>query len=93
MQFATHPNFRICWNCNPQDLEDGGIRTNFEIVKDRIGLVHMRDLYEDYPYSELFQMLRGIDYQGFCLAEIPETSDPIRVMKYFRTLFEAQQAC
>lgn len=92
MQHAEHPNFFLCWNCNEQDLQDGGIKVNFEMVKNRIGLVHLKDLYDDYPWREFFQMLRGINYQGYCLAEIPETSDPIRLMKYYRALFEAQQA-
>jgi len=91
MQHAEHPNFFLCWNCNGEDLQDGGIKTNFDIVKNRIGLVHLKDLYEAYPYREFFAMLRGIDYKGYCLAEIPESSDPVRLMKYYRALFEAQQ--
>jgi len=91
IQHAQHPNFFVCWNCNGEDLQDGGIKANFEIVKNIIGLVHLKDLYEDYPYREFFQMLRGIDYKGYCLAEIPESSDPVRLMKYYRALFEVQQ--
>ncbi|RPI28784.1 MAG: sugar phosphate isomerase/epimerase [Acidobacteria bacterium] len=91
MQHANHPNFWICWNCNGEDLQDGGIKTNFEMVKNRLGLVHLKDLYDDYPWREFFKMLRGIDYKGFCLAEIAESSDPVRLMKYYRALFEAQQ--
>lgn len=91
VQYADHPNFFVCWNCNGEDLEDGGIKANFDIVRNRIGLVHLKDLYEDYPYRELFQLLHSINYTGYCLAEIAESSDPVRLMKYYRALFEAQQ--
>jgi len=35
--------------------------------------------------------LNEIHFSGFCLAEIPETKDPVRVMKYFRALWLAYQ--
>ena len=91
IQHADHPNFFVCWNSNEEDLQDGGIKANFDMVKNRIGLVHLRDLYEDYPWREFFAMLRGINYKGYCLAEIPESSDPVRLMKYYRVAFEALQ--
>jgi hypothetical protein len=50
----------------------------------------VRDLYlTEYPWRELFGLLKGIGYRGFCLTEIAETSDPDRVMKYIRALFDA----
>jgi sugar phosphate isomerase/epimerase len=89
MEHADHPNFWICWNSNPEDLLDEGIEANLAMVGSRVGLVHVRDLYVDYPYRTLFRFLNENGYPGFCLAEIPESSDPIRVMHYFRALFEA----
>ena len=89
---ADHPNVGVCWNCNPTDLADGGFDANFDLVKDKIVEVHMRDLFlEDYPWRRLFERLNGIGYSGFCLAEIPESTDPVRVMKYYRALFLAYQ--
>ena len=32
-----------------------------------------------------------IGFGGFCLAEIPPSDDPIRVMRYFRALWLAYQ--
>ncbi len=92
LEYANHPNVFACWNCNPQDLEDGGLESNFKRVGSRIGLVHMRDLYVDYPFQQLIHLLQGRKYDGYCLAEIPESSDPIRVMHYFRALFLAYQS-
>lgn len=92
LDYADHSNVWICWNSNDNDLLDGGLDSNFDLVKHRIGLVHMRDLYrEEYPWRRLYSMLNKINYSGFCLAEIPESTDPIRVMRYYRALFRAYQ--
>jgi sugar phosphate isomerase/epimerase len=92
LDHADHANLWACWNCNGEDLLDGGIEANFALVKSRLGLVHLKDLYdEDYPYRKLIQLLQGIDYSGYSLAEIPESTDPIRVMRYLRALFRVYQ--
>lgn len=87
---AAHPNVFVCWNSNSEEAVNGSIETSFELLKDRLRLVHMRDLYvSDYPWRELFRRLRGIGYQGFCLAEIPASPEPDRIMGYYRALFDA----
>jgi len=92
MDAANHPNVFVCWNSNDEDLAGDGLEANFNLVKDKIRLVHMRDLYiENYPWRQLLGLLKGIGYRGFCLAEIPESSDPDRVMKYYRALWLAYQ--
>ena len=42
-------------------------------------------------YRGLLTRLNEIEFSGFCLAEIPESKDPVRVMKYFRALWLAYQ--
>ena len=89
-EFANHPNLFACWNSNQADLEDGGLEQNFNTLSGRIGLVHMRDIYlTEYPWKRMLRMLVDSGYRGYCCAEIPETSDPIRVMHYYRALFDA----
>ena len=51
----------------------------------------MRDLYVEYPWRKLFAGLSEMNFDGYCFAEIPESADPIRVLKYFRGLFRAYQ--
>ncbi len=88
----NHPALWVCWNSNETDLLDGGLESNFNLVKSRIGQVHMRDLFlEEYPWRRLLQLLNGINFQGYCFAEIPESKDPVRVLKYFRGMFRAYQ--
>jgi len=89
---ADRKNVGVCWNSNATDLDGQGFDSNFDLVKDKILSVHLRDLYlEDYPFRKLFARLNGINFAGFCLAEIPPSDDAVRVMKYFRALWLAYQ--
>ena len=92
MAVADHPNVFTCWNSNPTDVVDGSIRDNFALVGPRIREVHLRDLTDEaYPWEELFALLAGSGYQGYTLAEIPESADPERVLRYFRALWASYQ--
>jgi sugar phosphate isomerase/epimerase len=89
---ANHPNVGACWNCNDSDLAGEGWDHNFDLLKDKIFSVHMRDLFlEDYPFRKLLTRLNEIKFTGFCLAEIPQSTDPVRVMSYYRALWLAYQ--
>jgi sugar phosphate isomerase/epimerase len=88
---GNHPGVRVCWNSNPTDLVDGGFEANFRLVRDQIGQVHMRDLFVDYPFRQLISELSKMNFDGYCFAEIPESPDPVRVLKYFTGMFRAYQ--
>src|SRR5688500_4992113 len=89
---GNHPGVKVCWNSNQTDLLDGGFEANFKLLKDQIGQVHMRDLYlEEYPFRALITNLSAMNFQGYCFAEIPESTDGVRVLRYFRGLFRAYQ--
>lgn len=89
VKVADHPNARVCWNSNQTDLSpDGTIAASFDLLKDRIGLAHITEIWNPhYPYRDLFRRLNGISYGGFTLAEIPESPEPIRLMRYYRALW------
>lgn len=92
MDVADHPSVGVCWNSNQTDLEGDGLDANFDRVKARIVAVHMRDLFlEEYPWRRLLARLNEIGFRGFCLAEVPESRDPLRVMQYYRALWLAYQ--
>jgi sugar phosphate isomerase/epimerase len=89
---ANHPNVGACWNSNASDLDGQGWDHNFDLLKDKIFSVHMVDLFsEEYPYRKLLTGLNQNKFTGFCLAEVPSSSDPVRVMKYYRALWLAYQ--
>ena len=92
MAHADHQNVFACWNSNPTDVVEGTIKDNFALVAPRIREVHLRDLTDEtYPWRELFALLTKSDYQGYTLAEIPESPDAERVLRYFRSLWIAYQ--
>jgi hypothetical protein len=82
----------VCWNSKPSDLDGEGFDHNFDLLKGKIFSVHLRDIYlEDYPFRKLLQRLGETGFTGFTLAEIPQSTDPVRVMHYFRSLWLAYQ--
>ena len=86
---ADHENVYVCWNSNFGEVEDGSILNNFNYVRGRIGLVHITELHRrEYPWRELFTLLKESGYSGYCLAEVAGSSDPIRVMSFYRALWE-----
>ena len=90
MKIADHDNVSVCWNSNPGEVVDGSVKSNFDLVKDWIRLVHINELHRiEYPWRELFSLLKKAKYDGYCLAEIPGSSDPERVMNYYCALWNA----
>jgi sugar phosphate isomerase/epimerase len=85
---ADHRNVRVCWNSNATDVKNGSVKEGFGLIRDHLGSVHINELYrEEYPWRELFILLREAGYRGYCFAEIQESADPERVMRYYRALF------
>jgi sugar phosphate isomerase/epimerase len=93
MDVADDPGVVVCWNCNSADLAGQGLEHNFNLVKDRIGTIHVHDLISEYPWPQLFALLKGSGFEGwYLLEEGRPTADPIRVMQYYRMLWERMVA-
>jgi sugar phosphate isomerase/epimerase len=92
MEVADSPQVGICWNSNPEDLENGNLKTNFELLKPWLRNAHINELWNNkYPWRDLFTLMKSTGYSRYTLAEIPESTDPIRVMHYYRALWQALQ--
>lgn len=92
LSVADHPQVGVCWNSNQSDLAGEGFDHNLDLVKNRIFSVHLRDLYlEEYPFRRLLTRLNEVGFRGYTMAEISESGDPVRVMRYFRSLWLAFQ--
>ena len=88
LKYADHPNVFACWNSNPTDVVDGSIAANFDLIAPKIREVHLRDLTDEaYPWRDLFARLVQTGYTGYTLAEISASTDPERVLQYFRRLW------
>ncbi len=68
---ANHPNVRVCWNSNAEDLSGKGLHHNFGLVMNRFGATaHVRRLDEgNYPHQQLFDLFVMLDYDGWILLE------------------------
>ncbi len=90
MELCGHPQVCLCWNCNSVDIDrkSGSIRKNFELCQKWIRHAHIHDLYAGYPYREFFSLLKGVGFGGYTMIEAPATNDPVRVLRYYRALWE-----
>lgn len=91
LDVADHPNVKVCWNCNDQDLWGDGLKANFELVRDRFGAtVHVRELnIGPYPYQDLMGLLVKSRYQGWILLECrTDPADKVRAMQEQYTVFK-----
>ena len=91
MDYADHPNAKICWNCNSQDLNGQGFEYNFNLVKNRFGdTCHVRELDRtDYPYKALLDDLVKMDFQGWVLLEChTNPDDKLKSMMEQRKVFD-----
>jgi sugar phosphate isomerase/epimerase len=90
MDIADHPRAVVCWNCNPTDLAGAGLEPNFQLVKKRLGTIHIHDLRSDaYPWQELFRLLRAANFAGWTLLEdgrVP--GDIVAAMRENRQIWE-----
>ncbi|MCL6628007.1 MAG: sugar phosphate isomerase/epimerase [Armatimonadetes bacterium] len=87
IDICDHPSVGVCWNSNPTDVNNGSIRENLELLRKKIKSVHINELWNPaYPWRELFTLLKQ-SYNRFTLAEIPESADPERVLRYYRALW------
>jgi sugar phosphate isomerase/epimerase len=92
IDYSQSPYVYINWNCDATDVEGEGFIANFNSVKDRIKGVHLHELTDPkYPYRLFFKLLSDLGYKGYCNAEVDQSCEPVRFMKYYRTLFLALQ--
>jgi sugar phosphate isomerase/epimerase len=88
LKAADHPAVGACWNSNPSDLVNGSIESSFALLRPWIRNVHLHDLTDpEYPFRDLFRLLRESGYAGYTLAEIPESKEPARLLAYFKALW------
>lgn len=101
LDIADNPALYIIWNCSdsdytgeglPKGYEGMNLRQQFNLVKDRIGCVHLRELSTPYPWRELFALMSQSKYKGYCDIEVsPASCEGVRYLKNYRALFLALQ--
>jgi len=97
IEAADHPNARVCWNSNRQDLAGAGLEYNFNLVRPWFGdTAHVRELNDPeygYPYPKLIELLVKIKYKGWVLLEaFTKPADRVEAMKEQKRIFEEMTA-
>lgn len=87
MEHCNHSSVGACWNSNPTDVVNGSVRQNFELLRPYLMSCHINELHTAYPWRELFSLMNATRYERFTLAEIPESQEPERLMRYYRALW------
>jgi sugar phosphate isomerase/epimerase len=91
MRVADHPNVRVCWNSNAEDLHGEGLEHNFHLVEKRLGAtLHAKPLdTKKYPFPKLFNLLQAIHYTGWVLIEAnTQPSDRVAALAHQRQVFD-----
>lgn len=84
---AGHKNVGACWNSNPTDVQDGSVKWSFDLLRPYLRSAHINELYSSYPWREFFRLLRESGYDRYTLAEVPESKEPERFLKYYKALW------
>lgn len=92
---AAHPNVGVCWNSNDTDVANGSVKASFELLKPWIRSVHIHELADTrYPWRELFTLLREAKYDRYTFAEVAESPEPERFLRWYRALWtELNRSC
>jgi sugar phosphate isomerase/epimerase len=85
---AAHRNVGACWNSNPTDVQDGSVKRAFALLGPYIRSVHITELASTYPWREFFTLLRESGYERYTLAEVTDSKDLERFLRYYRALWE-----
>jgi len=88
MDHCDHPQVGVCWNSNMSDIKDGSVKPYFDLLKADIKSCHITELANAaYPWAELFGLLKQAGYDRFTLAEIQDSPDRERLLRYYRALW------
>ncbi len=87
MKATRHDHVGICWNSNPQDIKNGSIKQSFAMLKPWLKSVHINELANNYPWRELFTLLREAKYERYTLCEAQESKEPERFLRWYKALW------
>lgn len=87
MKAADHSKVGVCWNSNATDVVNGSIKPSFDLLRPWIKSVHINELANNYPWRELFSLLRQMKYDRYTLCEAQESKEPERFLRWYKALW------
>lgn len=76
MDHCGHRAVGLTWNSNPTDVKNGSVKEAFDQLRPFVRCCHINTLWGDYPYRELFSLLRGSGFEGHTLCEVATPVKP-----------------
>jgi sugar phosphate isomerase/epimerase len=87
---AGNGNVNLIYNSDPRDVVNGSVAETIGHVIKHVKHIHMHELVDpQYPSREMLRIFKGARYEGYCVAEVQESPDSLRVLRYYKTLWEA----
>lgn len=94
MKVARHENVGLSWNSNPTDVVNGSVKPSFDLLKPWIKNAHINELANNYPWRELFTLLKKANYERYTLCEAAESKEPERFLLWYKALWtELNRGC
>ena len=95
MKAARHDYVGVCWNSNDTDIVNGSVKPSFDLLKPWIKNAHINELASPaYPWRELFSLLQQAKYERYTLAEVGESKEPERFLRWYKALWtELNRTC
>ena len=98
MQECGHAKVGLTWNSNGTDLKGGSVAEYFKLLSPWIRSCHINDLWKDqtkeYPYRELFRLLKGMSYDRATLIEVgrewKDADAGAEFLRYYKALWNEQ---
>ncbi len=89
VEIADHDRIGIVYNCDRREPGWGPISTFIEPVAEYLRHVHLHDIESpEYPYQDLFRILRNMGYHGYVSLEASPSGDAERVIAIYARLYE-----
>jgi hypothetical protein len=73
---------------------NGSVRQSFELLRPWVRNCHINELASDYPWRELFTLLRESWYERYTLCEAADNPQPERFLRWYKALWtELNREC
>lgn len=92
---CDHKSVGACWNSNRTDVdENGSVKPAFALLRPYILSCHITELWNDYPWRELFGLFQATGYDRFTLCEVGsalQAESGVAFLKCYRGLWKELQ--
>jgi sugar phosphate isomerase/epimerase len=86
-QNSDRQNVGLVYNCDQGDVAGGSVDVYLDRVAKYVRHVHMHCMLLDYPYGEMFSILKKIGYSGWYSIVVDEPSlEPQKFIAYYAKL-------